>query len=77
MMLDNETEFLQNPQYDGDVCDPSLRPPPITVLLANDQFREEQGEEDCKQLDQVTRGADMAPPAMQDFYVIASPPKPP
>ena len=77
MMLDNETEFLQNPQYDGDVCDPSLRPPPLTVLLANDQFREEQGEEDCKQLDQATRGADMAPPAMQDFCVTASPLKPP
>ena len=77
MMLHNETEFLQNPQYDGDVCDPSLRPPPITVLLANDQFREEQGEEDCKQLDQATRGADTAPPAMQDFCVVASPTKPP
>ena len=75
MMLHNETEFLQNPQYDGDVRDPSLRP--LNVLLSDDQFREEQGEEDCKQLDQATRGADTAPPAMQDFCVVASPTKPP
>ena len=75
MMLDNETEFLQNPQYDGDVRDPSVRSLP--VLLTDDSFREEQGEEDCQQLDQATRGADMAPPTMQGFCATASSPKPP
>ena len=75
MMLDNETEFLQNPQYDGDVRDPSVRSLP--VLLTDDSFREEQGEEDCQQLDLATRSADTAPPTMQGFCATASSPKPP
>ena len=70
-MLQSETEFIQNPQYDGDVRDPSLRP--IGVLLSDLQFREEQGEESCQQLDQASiQEADTTPLAMQDFCVDAS-----
>ena len=75
-MLQSETEFMQNPKYDGDVRDPSLRP--IGVLLSDVQFREEQGEEDCQQLDQASiQEVDTTPPAMQDFCVNASEKKPP
>ena len=76
MMLQSETEFMQNPQYDGDVRDPSLRP--IGVLLSDVQFREEQDEEDCQQLDQASiQEVATTPPAMQDFCVNASEKKPP
>ena len=76
LILQSETEFIQNPQYDGDFRDPSLRP--IGVLLSALQFREEQGEENCQQLDQASiQEVDTTPPAMQDFCVNASEKKPP
>ena len=49
----------------------------LDVLLSDAQFREEQGEEDCKQLDQATLKVDTSPQAMQDFCVNASVKKPP
>ena len=55
-------------------CDPSLRP--IGVLLSDAQFREEQGEEDCKQLDQASLQVDITPQAMQGFCVNATVKKP-
>ena len=75
-MLQSEMEFMQAPEYDGDVCDPSLRH--ISNLLSDDQFREEQGEEDCQQLNQAfSQEVGTTPPAMQSFCVAASEKKPP
>ena len=75
-MLQSELEFVQAPEYDGDVRDPSVRH--ISNLLSDDQFREEQGEEDCQQLDQASsQVVETAPASMQGFCVDASENMPP
>ena len=71
-----QLEFLQDPKYDGDVRDPSLRS--LNNLLSDDQFREEQSEEDCQLLDQASsQEVETAPASMKDFCVDASEKMPP
>ena len=75
-MIQSEIEFLQDPKFNGDIRDPSLRP--LSNLLSDDQFREEQGEEDCLLLDQVSsQEVKTAPASMKDFCVDASEKMPP
>ena len=75
-MIQSELEFLQDPQYDGDVRDPSLRS--LNNLLSDDQFREEQSEEDCQLLDQASsQEVETAPASMKDFCVDDSEKMPP
>ena len=76
LMIQGELEYLQDPLYDGDVRDPSLRS--FKGLLSNEQFRKEQSEEDCQRLDQASsQVVDSAPASMQDFCVSASAKMPP
>ena len=52
LMIQSKIEFLQDPEYDGDIHDPSLGL--LSKLPSNDHLREEQGEEDCLLLDQAS-----------------------